>query len=347
MSETKSHSVSIAQIAPNLESVAAALAAVLGKVGKLPTPNSVWAVKLNLTYPTYLPGVVNSPVFLEGLCRWAREYRVTLQFVEGDGGNGAYSAEDAFEGNGIAGIARAYGMQCVSISEKPWIWKETLVGDARVRLPYSPFFERREYDAFITAPVFKNHVFTIVSLGMKNLWGCIPDAYRMYYHHILDPGIVALQIELKADFSIFDGHIALRGAGPMDGKPFELNAVMASSDVGTGEKAALEIMTIPISRVRHLQLAEKAGVVPQEITWLDDPAPFRRDDFVLERSLIAYLSIYAGKFPALQRLIYHSPLSSSLYAIVDRFRPNSAQAALVQAKRAGKYTPIDIDEEGR
>ncbi len=344
MIKSAAHSASIERIEPNPASVAAAVAGVLAKVGKIPTGGATWAVKLNLTYPTYLPGVVNSPVFVEGLCQWARDHRVKLQFVEGDGGNGSYTAEDAFAGNGVAGLAAAYGMECISISEKPWIWKETKIGRRRVRLPYSPFFARRAYDAFVTAPVFKNHVFTVVSLGMKNLWGCIPDAYRMYYHYVLDAGIVALQKELKADFSIFDGHIALRGAGPMDGEPFGFNTVMASSDVGTGERAALEIMGIAIDRVKHLQLAQLEGLVPQNVTWTDDPGPFRRTDFILERTLIAYLSIYAGKLPALQRLIYHSPLSDSLYAIIDRFRPHSAQAALVQAKKAGKYTPIDIDE---
>jgi hypothetical protein len=103
------HLASIVRIQPNSASVAAALADVLAKVGRVPTGGATWAVKLNLTYPTYLPGVVNSPVFVEGLCQWACDHRVKLQFIEGDGGNGAYTAEDAFEGNGIAGIAALYG----------------------------------------------------------------------------------------------------------------------------------------------------------------------------------------------------------------------------------------------
>jgi uncharacterized protein (DUF362 family) len=337
-----SHLASVKAIGPSVASVAAALDETLAGVGRRPAHGATWSVKLNLTYPTYLPGAVNSPLFVEGICLWARDSGVTLHFIEGDGGNGAYTAADAFAGNGVTGLAAKYGMQCLSISEKPWIWKETKIGNRVVQLPYSPYFDRREFDSLITTPLFKNHIFTVVSLGMKNLWGCIPDAYRMYYHYVLDAGIVALQRELRTDFSIFDGHIALRGRGPIDGSSFEFNTVMASSDVGTGELAALELMGIGIERVKHLQIAKLERMVPDKVHWVGDPAPFVRSDFILERTLINHLSILVGKWPRLQNLIYHSPLSAILYAVVDRLRPNSPQAALVQAKKAGKYHSIDF-----
>jgi uncharacterized protein (DUF362 family) len=337
-----SNLASVKAIGPSTTSVAAALDDVLARVGRRPARGATWSVKLNLTYPAYLPGAVNSPLFVEGLCLWAHDNGVTLHFIEGDGGNGAYSAADAFAGTGVTGIADRYGMQCLSVSERPWIWKETQVGNRVVRLPYSPYFERREFDALITMPLFKNHIFTVVSLGMKNLWGCIPDAYRMYYHHVLDAGIVALQKELRPDFSIFDGHIALRGRGPIDGSPFEYNTVMASSDVGTGELAALELMGIGIEMVKHLQIARFERIVPDKVHWVGEAAPFVRSDFILNRTLLNHLSIHVGKWPLLQNLIYHSPLSTIVYAMVDRLRPSSPQAELVQAKKAGKYHSIDF-----
>jgi len=344
--ETADHSVWIQSVQPKPESVAAAVDAGLSAVNRLPDSGERWAVKLNLTYPTYLPGVVNAPAFVEGLCRWAADHGVQLTFVEGDGGNGSYSAQDTFDGNGVSEIAHKYGMECVSLSEKPWEWRETEVQGRRVRLPYSPFFRRHEYDRFITVPLFKNHIFTIVTLGMKNLWGCIPDAYRMYYHYVLDPGIVSLYKELRPDFSIFDGLIALRGRGPMDGHPLEMNMVMVSGDVGTGEAAALDIMGVPLKRVRHLEIALAESLLPEprRVRWLTDPGPFRRSDFILDRSALNYLSIWLGRFPALQRLIYHSPLSASIYAVVNRLRRNSPQARLVKAKQAGHYTKITLDD---
>ena len=194
ISSTKSDSAAIAET----------IDAGLRGIDRLPARGERWAVKLNLTYPTYLPGVVNSPAFVEGLCQWAVGRGISLDLIEGDGGNGSYSAWDAFEGNGISSIAARYNVRCVSISETPWEWRETAVAGKMVRLPYSPYFGRKPFDRLISAPLFKNHIFTIVSLGMKNLWGCIPDAYRMYYHYQLDRGIVALMRELKPDFSIFD-----------------------------------------------------------------------------------------------------------------------------------------------
>jgi uncharacterized protein (DUF362 family) len=338
---TSGASVWMGGAGPGLSSVRDALDAGMNASGQRPRGGDRWAVKLNLTYPSYLPGVVNSPVFVEALCQWGRDLGIKLMFVEGDGGNGSYSAHDTFAGNGVVETAGRYGMSCVSLSEAPWEWRVTMVAGREVRLPYSPFFRRREYDVFVTSPVFKNHVFTTVSLGMKNLWGCIPDAYRMYYHHVLDHGIVALAKELRPDLSIFDGLVALRGRGPMDGQPVVMNALLLG-ETGAAEAAALDIMGIALDEVCHLRIARDEGMLPpaDALEWKSDPQPFRRSDFVLDRSFLNYVSIWIGKMPALQRLIYHSNLSPAIYAVVNPWRRDSAQAKLVMAKQSGAYDRI-------
>ena len=168
------HSVWIGSVERSAQCVAEAIDAGLTGVGRLPARGERWAVKLNLTYPTYLPGVVNAPAFVEGLCQWARDSGVRLILIEGDGGNGSYSSQDAFDGNGVSQIAKRYGASCVSISETPWEYRETPVASKIIKLPYSPFFRHRDFDRFVTTPLFKNHIFTTVTLGMKNLWGCYP-----------------------------------------------------------------------------------------------------------------------------------------------------------------------------
>jgi len=341
MSQFMGNGAWIASVERKAEHVAAAIDRGLSEVGRLPSRGEIWAVKLNLTYPSYLPGVVNSPRFVEGLCQWSHDRCVRLIFIEGDGGNGSYSAQDAFVGTGICDIAKRYQIECISLSEGPWEWRQTKVAGRAIRLPYSPFFGRRNFDHLISTPLFKNHIFTTVSLGMKNLWGCIPDAYRMYYHHQLDYGIVALCMELQPSISIFDGLVALRGRGPMEGLPLDMNAVMVSSNIGCGELAALDIMGIPLKRVRHLQIAKNENLLPDSpVTWLTDPTLFARTDFVLDRTLVNHMSIQIGKIPFLQRLIYHSLLSPIIYAFVNRIRGESAQTKLIRDKWAGRYHPI-------
>lgn len=347
MHDVVSHTAWVGSVERTARRVAEAIDTGLAGVGRLPARGERWAVKLNLTYPTYLPGVVNAPVFVEGLCQWAGDRGVRLILIEGDGGNGAYSAQDAFAGNGVTQIAREYEASCVSVSETPWEWRETPIAGKTIKLPYSPFFRRREFDRFIIAPLFKNHIFTTVTLGMKNLWGCIPDAYRMYYHHQLDHGIVALCKELQPDFSIFDGLIAMRGRGPMEGHPLDMNAVMVSSDVGASECAALELMGVPIEKVRHLLIARDEGLLPSDgrITWVTDPTPLKRTDFILERTFLNHLTIQLGRIPSLQKFIYHSPLSSVVYAVVNRLRGESAQTKLLKEKWIGRYHTIERNDQ--
>jgi uncharacterized protein (DUF362 family) len=270
---------------------------------------------------------------------------VKIVLVEGDGGNGAYSTRDTFDGNGITATAGRYGMSTAVLSETPWEWRETAVGGRTVRLPYSPFFARREYDRFVSAPLFKNHIYTYVTLGMKNLWGCIPDAYRIFYHHVLDHGIVALMKELRPDFSIFDGLVATRGRGPIDGQPLDMNAVMTCSDVGAGEAAALHVMGVPLSKVRHLRIAAREGLMPgpDRVEWRSDPTPFVRDDFVVTRSVLNHLTVNLARSPRMQRLVYHSRLSSAIYAVVNRIRGESPQTKLSRDKQAGRFHNVPLD----
>ena len=327
------HDVWIGRVQGDAEGVSREIDVGLTAVNRVPSRGTRWAVKVNLTYPRYVPGVVNTTAFVEGLCRWAADRGIHLTLIEGDGGNGSYRARDAFDGNGMNRVAEYYGMCCVSLSEEPWEWRETEVQGRTVRLPYAPFFRRKAYDHLVTTPLFKNHVFTVVSLGMKNLWGCIPDPYRMYYHYVLDEGIVALCKELQPDLSIFDGIVGLRGRGPMDGHPVSMNAVMVANTVGTGEAAALEIMGVRLSDVRHLQIAHSEGLMPrpEAVNWQSDPRAFCRSDFMVERSWLNRFSMLIAKFPVLQRLVYHSALSSSLYGVANWLREDSPQVRLSKA----------------
>jgi len=335
------------QSAHSSSEVAQAIQEGLDWAGIRPSRSERWAIKLNLTYPEYIPGVVNSPRFVEGLCQWARGAGVHLNFIEGDGGNGSYSAMDAFQANEVERFAKQYGMQITSISEKPWQWRDTPVAGQTVRLPYSPFFVRHDYDRLVTAPLFKTHVFTRVTLGMKNLWGCIPDSYRMYYHHLLTPGIVALYKELRPEIAIFDGIYGLRGNGPMDGEPLPLDVVMVAGSVPAGEVAALAAMGIPESAVEHLRLARADGLLPnpEDLAWQGGAPTEPLAAFTLRRTALNYASIGLSKLPRMQRLVYHSWLSRGIYTVVDRLRPASVQSRLVQAKREGRYHTTRFDRD--
>jgi hypothetical protein len=128
----------------------------------------------------------------------------------------------------------------------------------------------------------------------------------------------------------------------------DLDVVMVSADVGTGEAAALRIMNIPLEKSRHLAIAAAEGFVPDaaEVRWLVDPTPFVRSDFLLERTLLNHLSIHLARSPRLQRLVYHSPLSPAIYAVVNRIRGDSAQTRLYRDKVSGRFESVLVPHGG-
>src|SRR5919108_810618 len=77
------------------------------------------ALKPNLTYPYYKRGVTTSPDFLRAAVQVLREHTARIAIVETDGGYGAWSAAEAFEGHGIFALRDEFGIEVVNLCEEP------------------------------------------------------------------------------------------------------------------------------------------------------------------------------------------------------------------------------------
>src|SRR5262245_41129648 len=65
-------------------------------------------LKPNMTYPLYEGGVCTSPTFMEGILILLAEHGVSSTWLEGDGGNGSYTADEAFSGHHFTDFVRRY-----------------------------------------------------------------------------------------------------------------------------------------------------------------------------------------------------------------------------------------------
>ncbi|MBN2052016.1 DUF362 domain-containing protein [Candidatus Woesearchaeota archaeon] len=100
-----------------------------------------------------------------------------------------------------------------------------------------------ETDKIINLPVMKTHVLTTVSLGMKNLMGCVSGEQKLRLHEVgVCEGVVDICQIIKPAFTIIDGIIAMEGAGPSNGKPKRMNLLVGSDDVLAADIVACQIM---------------------------------------------------------------------------------------------------------
>lgn len=276
-------------------------------------PDSRVFIKPNLTIPEYEPGISTSPIVLEALVRWLRARTDNITIGESNGGLEKFTADQAFQGHGLPAIANKYGVKLVNLSRMP---RESIrVNRVKIGLPQLLI---DQVDVFITVPVLKTHIMTEITLGFKNLWGCIPDSKRLIYHHIFDEAIVAIAKAVRPQISIIDALYAMDKKGPGLGESIKMDTLIIGNNLGATDSVGCRIMNISPSRVGHLKVAQREGLLPdpEQIVTNEELSNFKVRDFSLERDITNWGAYFAFRSYLATKLIYLSPLAVIKNAIV-------------------------------
>lgn len=255
-------------------------------------PDARVALKPNLTYPFYKPGVTTSPQVLRETVKILRDYTSRVAIVETDGGYGAWRAEEAFAGHGLFDLAKEMSISVINLCKERSESIEVPCGWRSFQLPL-PVRLLHETDVFITMPVPKIHCMTGLSLSYKNQWGCIPDIMRLRRHYVFDDAIIAINRALRPAV-LADGTFFLDKNGPMDGEPVRMDLIIAASDAGSFDRYVCELMGYPLRRVSHFRRAIRLGDMPatlQEIECNVAPEQYRSRTFQLSRTVRNWLAL--------------------------------------------------------
>lgn len=137
--------------------------------------------------------------------------------------------------------------------------------------------EAMDADVVINLPKVKSHAQLTVTLGVKNLFGCVPGKMKAWWH--MEAGKDALRFgemlvetarAINPQLTIVDGIIGHEGNGPSGGEPRQLNVLGASSDVFALDRAMVEILNLDPTQVPTLAAALKLGLSPN-IDTIDFP----------------------------------------------------------------------------
>ena len=319
----RQHRVSCVDIRDDLGSAVRAGLAGAGVLDRL-TRSSRVAIKPNLTYPYYKPGVTTSPAVVRECVRIVQEYTPHVRIVETDGGYGAWLAREAFEGHGLYTLASELGARVSNLCEEPAEDISVRINGRSYRLPL-PASLIHDTDVLISMPVPKVHCMTGLTLAYKNQWGCIPDIMRLRRHYIFDEAIVAINRVLKPAV-LADGTYFLDRTGPMDGDAVRMNLIIGASDAGAFDRYVSELMGYPWQRVGHLRRAVSLGDMPET---LDDvecnrpPSASATRVFHLERTPRNYIALSGFRSRFITWLGYESwfgrvVLHGILYAVAGR-----------------------------
>jgi len=279
-------------------------------------------IKPNLTWISHLPGITTSPAFLSAVVELIREKTRNITIGESDGGYNSFRADDAFRGHGLDKLASRYGVKLRNLSDLP-AEERTGVVDGREVTVRLPQYLLRDVEVFLTAPVPKIHATTGVSLGLKNQWGCIPDAMRLREHTEFSRKIVLINKLLRPKIALFDGLYFLDKTGPLVGEPVNMNLVVASDDAGAGSMACCQIMGIDPFTVKHQVVARKEGLFPSsmnDVAINRDISVFCQRKFRLERTPMNWVALAAFHSRLLTKVIYDCRFADWAHLILYKVR---------------------------
>jgi uncharacterized protein (DUF362 family) len=178
------------------------------------------------------------------------------------------SARGVAKANGYLPLTEALNIPIVEFSGKRY----ATIGEEFNHLLLSK--EAMEADVVINLPKVKSHMQLTVTLGVKNLFGCVPGKMKAWWH--MEAGkdadrfgdmLVETARAINPDLTILDGIIGHEGNGPSAGEPRDLGVLAASSDVFAIDVAMLEILKIdptivPISRAaKRLNLCHDLSTI--------------------------------------------------------------------------------------
>jgi uncharacterized protein (DUF362 family) len=156
--------------------------------------------------------------------------------------------------------------------------------------------EAMNADVVINLPKVKSHMQLTMTLGVKNLFGCVPGKMKAWWHMSAGKNadtfgemLVATAKAIDPDLTIIDGIIGHEGNGPSAGEPRELGVLGASANVFALDVAMLEVLGVDANLVPTAAAAQRLGYAPAlaEIEFpLQKPADLHLDNWQLPAALM-------------------------------------------------------------
>jgi uncharacterized protein (DUF362 family) len=153
----------------------------------------------------------------------------------------------AFEWSGIKQLAQELGVNLVDFNEGEFA--RFVMGGKRVEVSKAAL----EADFLINVPVLKAHRQSMVSIGLKNLKGCLHNTSKKNFHRFgLGRFIALLNTKIRTDLAIIDGIYALQ-RGPWGDDAHRLDLLIAGKDVLSCDLVGSTVLGIDPKTVPHFQ----------------------------------------------------------------------------------------------
>jgi uncharacterized protein (DUF362 family)/Pyruvate/2-oxoacid:ferredoxin oxidoreductase delta subunit len=124
-----------------------------------------------------------------------------------------------------------------------------------------------EADVVINLPKWKTHGMMLLTLGVKNLFGCIPGTRKALWHlkagedrKLFAQMLIDLYQIIQPSLTILDGIVGMEGNGPGSGDPIQLGLILTSRDPLSLDQVVCDLLRIPRKSLMTNQVAFEEGM---------------------------------------------------------------------------------------
>jgi uncharacterized protein (DUF362 family)/Pyruvate/2-oxoacid:ferredoxin oxidoreductase delta subunit len=191
--------------------------------------------------------------------------RAVLEIVRGRGGIPFVGDSPAFgtapsvaAKTGIGQVTEQMGCQIVDFRKTV----EVRTPDDFTFRKFDVAREAVNADVVINLPKIKTHGQMLLTLGVKNMFGCFPGTAKAGWH--LKAGtdrahfarmLVELYGVLRPDLTIMDGIVGMEGNGPSGGTTRPLDMVLAGTDCVSLDSTVTDLLGVPRKRLWTTRVA--------------------------------------------------------------------------------------------
>lgn len=237
-------------------------------------------IKVNfITTKTWDTGATTDPIVVEAIIKKLRDLPVKVYVVESDAT--ITNASKAFEVTGMIDMCKRNGVEWINLRHvKEKVEIEVPNGEVLKTLTVPRLVTE---SAIISAAKLKTHMNTDVTLGMKNMFGLLPDKFKGKYHMKGISKVIAdINTVLKPALTVIDGFVGMEGKGPIDGTPVQMNLVIAGTDPVATDATASRVMGFDPFEIAHIRKAYEKGLGKIEAKILGEEVenvkkPFKRN----------------------------------------------------------------------
>jgi uncharacterized protein (DUF362 family) len=169
-------------------------------------------------------------------------------------------ARETYAHSGIAEAAKKAGVNVPFVDDRDFA--DINLPDAVILKKWSVYNKVLDADVFINVPIVKHHSLAGVTLGLKNLMGCVGGDRGQWHKEYLHQRIADIATAIPPDLTVVDAFRILTAHGPQGGNLSDVrkvNTVAVSTDHVAADAYGAFLFGVEPKEIDYIRLAHEMG----------------------------------------------------------------------------------------